>query len=196
MWATASDFERVYVLIASIRGPKLGGYGKVFIIDNHPLTRKGLASLIEVEAGFVMCGQVADEKEALEHLETLEPDLVVLDLIQPGMRGLTLIEQVHARRPLVFTNRTACARRALQAGARGYISKEDEEEEIIQAIGQVLAGKVYVSDAIYDRLLLDLVSDPLPSPTGVLSKRELEVFELIGRGKDAAAVAEKLGISS
>lgn len=172
---------------------------RVFIIDDHPLTRKGLVSLIEAEANLSVCGLAAGEKEALERIEAAAPDLMVLDFLVPGMRGLGIIEHLHARWPrlpiLVFTDRTACALRALQAGAHGYVSKKGEEKEVVHAIRHLLAGKIYVSDAICDRLLLDLVSEPPPSPAQVLSRRELEVFELIGRGLDTGSMAEKLDIS-
>ena len=172
---------------------------RVFVIDDHPLTRKGLVSLIDAETDLTVCGQAADEKEALGHIEAAAPDLLVLDFLVPGIRGLSIIEDLRARWPalriLVFTDREACALRALQAGAYGYVSKKGEENEVVHAIRQLLAGKIYVSNKICDQLLLDLVADPLPSPAEVLSRRELEVFELIGRGLDTGAMAEKLAIS-
>lgn len=176
----------------------------ILIVDDHPLMRKGLALSLEAEPNLTVCGQAADAEEALGLLNEIEPDLAIVDISLPGMNGLELIKHLQALRPetriLVVSrhDETLYAERALRAGARGYIMKLEAGDVIVKAVRRVLAGGLYVSEEINERLLLGLAAgrqDLTQTPLEVLSDRELEVFELTGRGLSTREVAERLHLS-
>ena len=177
---------------------------KVLIIDDHPLMRKGLALALNAESDLSVCGQFADAEEALGALEELDPDLVVTDISLPGMNGLELTKHLHTLKPELAIlaisrhDETLYAERAIRAGARGYIMKLEADEVIVQAVRRVLAGGIYVSEEINNRLLLSVTGGGeglTPSPLAVLSDRELEVLEHIGRARSTREIAERLYLS-
>ncbi len=177
---------------------------RIMIVDDHPLMRKGLSMSLEVESDLKTCCQAASAEEALEQLETCEPDLAIVDISLPGMSGIDLVKHLHELRPrlgiLVVSrhDETLYAERAIRAGARGYIMKLRAADEIVLAVRRVLRGGIFVSDEINERLLIgmatgrDLLSH---SPVEVLSERELEVFEMLGNGQGTREIAEKLKLS-
>ncbi len=177
---------------------------KILIVDDHPLMRKGLALSLEAEPDLTICGQVADAEEAMDALEKLDPDLAIVDISLPGMSGLELIKHMQALRPELRTlvvsrhDEALYAERAIRAGARGYVMKLEAGEMIVKAVRRVLAGGIYVSEEINERLLLGLAAgrqELAQSPLEVLSDRELEVFELTGRGLGTREIAERLHLS-
>ncbi len=177
---------------------------KILIVDDHPLMRKGLALSLEAESDLTICGQVADAEEAMDALEKLDPDLAIVDISLPGMSGLELIKHMQALRPELRTlvvsrhDEALYAERAIRAGARGYVMKLEAGEMIVKAVRRVLAGGIYVSEEINERLLLGLAAgrqELAQSPLEVLSDRELEVFELTGRGLGTREIAERLHLS-
>jgi DNA-binding NarL/FixJ family response regulator len=178
---------------------KRGIMTKILIIDPHPMTCKGLNALLKAEKEFEVICRMSSNDDALTQVETHQPDLVILDVDLPGTNGISFIKQLRREQPnvsiLVFTDRKTDVMYTIRAGARGYVSKRGEGSEIVKAIRQVLAGKVYVSEKLCDKLLLDLATASKPSPPEILSERELEVFELIGRGKETRAIATRLGVS-
>lgn len=177
----------------------------VLIVDDHPLIREGLRSKIERENGLVVCGEAEDGEEALNRLETAEPDVAIVDISLPGISGLELIKHMQALKPemvvLVLSrhDEELYARRAIRAGARGYVMKRKAGEAIIKAIHQVLAGGIYVSRKINQEMLESIGSHghnhPTDSPIKRLSDRELEVFELMGRGLGSSDIADQMSIS-
>ena len=175
---------------------------RILIVDDHPLVRAGFAQLIGDCADLEVCGEAGDIAEAMRQIETNRPDLAIIDLSLAGSSGLDLIERAHARdRDLLILvasmhDETLYAERALAAGARGYINKQEAQDRIILAIRQVLGGKVYLSQAMTERTLNGMVDAGAEKrDIDSLSNRELQVFELIGRGHSTSRIAEQLNLS-
>jgi DNA-binding NarL/FixJ family response regulator len=177
---------------------------RILIVDDHPMMRQGLAQLIELEPDLVVCGEAEDAGQALNAIGTLKPDLVLADISLPGKNGLELIKDFQAIQPglpvLVISmhDESLYAERVLRAGGRGYIMKQEGGKKLMQAMRQVLEGKIYVSEKISTGIL-ETLSGRRPgaegSPMEKLSDRELEVFQLIGAGKGTRDIAETLHLS-
>jgi len=175
---------------------------RILIVDDHPLVRTGFAQLIGDCPDLEVCCEAADMAEALRLIDSNPPDLAIIDLSLAGGSGLDLIERVKSRNPNILMlvasmhDEALYAERVLTAGARGYINKQEAQENIIRAIRQVLAGKVYLSEAMTDRLLSGLV-DVRDEKRDIerLSNRELQVFELIGQGVPVSQIASQLNLS-
>jgi DNA-binding NarL/FixJ family response regulator len=177
---------------------------RILLVDDHPLMRKGLALTLDAEADLSVVAQAATAEEALGVFEKSDPDLAVIDISLPGMSGLELIKHLHLLKPnigiLVVSRHeeTLYAERAIRAGARGYVMKLEAGNVIVQAIRRVLDGGIYVSEEINERLLMGIAAGQrhlAHSPLEVLSDRELEVFELTGRGLGTRDIAERLHLS-
>lgn len=175
---------------------------RILIVDDHPLVRSGFAQLIGDCPDLEVCGEAGDMSEALKQVEATNPDLAIIDLSLAGGSGLDLIEHIRARNKKILMlvasmhDETLYAERVLAAGARGYINKQEAQERIIQAIRQVLSGKVYLSQHMTDRLLSGMVdANGEKRDIDSLSNRELQVFELIGQGVATSQMAEQLNLS-
>jgi len=176
---------------------------KILLVDDHPLLRTGLALTLDDEPDFQVVGQAADAEEALDVVDRLDPDLVVVDLSLPGMGGLELVKHLQTIRPQTRTlvvsrhDESLYAERAVRAGARGYVSKLEAGEKIVEAVRAVIRGGIYLSEDVRDKMLVGAAAgrDPMASPLEVLSDRELEVFEMTGRGVETKEVAERLHLS-
>jgi DNA-binding NarL/FixJ family response regulator len=173
-------------------------------VDDHALVRRGLATLIGDERDLEVCGEAADTVEALAAVSALKPDLVVLVLSLKTGHGLDLIKQIrshddHARiLVLSMHDERLFAERSLRSGAMGYINKEEATAKVIEAIRQVLAGRVYVSSAMTERLLkraAETGESKVKLPSETLSDRELTVFQMIGQGVATREIAERLKLS-
>ena len=175
---------------------------KILIVDDHPLVRTGFAQLIGDCPDLEVCGEAADMAEALRCIDGIRPDLAIIDLSLAGGSGLDLIEHIKSRDPDILMlvasmhDETLYAERVLAAGARGYINKQEAQDSIIRAIRQVLGGKVYLSEAMTERMLSGMV-DTRDEKRDIdrLSNRELQVFELIGRGVASGQIASQLNLS-
>ena len=176
----------------------------VLIVDDHPIVRQGLAQLIDQELDLHVCGQAEDAHQAIQNIRTLNPDMVVVDISLKDTSGIELIKDIKVRYPnlpvltLSMHDEAIYAERALRAGARGYIMKQEATEKVVIAIRRVLAGEVYVSDGMAAKMVSKLVAGPAKtsgSPVDRLSDRELEVFRLIGVGYGTREMAEKLRLS-
>jgi DNA-binding NarL/FixJ family response regulator len=176
---------------------------RILLVDDHPLTRRGLAQLIAQQPDLVVCGEAGAAEDALDFVRGLKADLVLVDVTLPGKPGLELIKDLTTMCPevavLVFSmhDESLYAERALRAGARGYVMKSVGGEEMLRAIRQVLAGKVYLSGEMSGRIL-DSLSGNLGRPAGVLSllsDREFEVFQLVGEGLPTRDIGLRLHIS-
>jgi len=177
---------------------------RIFIVDDHPITRQGLAKLISDEDDLTVCGEADNAREALKAISALKPDLAIVDISMTGKTGLELIKDLRAQcldvLVLVMSmhDETIFAERVLRAGARGYIMKQAGGKILVQAIRQVLSSQVYVSEKMSARIL-ERVSGGRPqvgnSPVEILSDREFEVFQLIGHGLGTRQIAEQLGVS-
>jgi len=177
---------------------------RILLVDDHPIVRDGLSQLIAGVSDLEVCGEAADGPEALHLIEQTSPDVVVTDISLEHGSGLELIKQVKALerdiKMLVWSMHedSLYAERALQAGALGYINKEQPSAEVLQAIRQVLQGRIYVSPHMADRILRRAAdgTQELDQPAvGDLSDRELEVFTLIGKGLTTRQIATKMYLS-
>jgi DNA-binding NarL/FixJ family response regulator len=174
---------------------------RILLVDDHPFMRAGLGQLIDRQPDLVVCGEAGNPVEAFQQLARTPPDLVLTDLTMPGRGGLEFIKDLRAAHAevaiLVITmhDEGVYAERVLRAGARGYVMKEEASDKIMTAIRRVLTGEVYLSESVAARMLSKFV-DGRPeqgsSPVERLSDRELEVFELIGRGLGTSQIADKL----
>jgi len=177
---------------------------KILIVDDHPIVRQGLATLVANEPDMEVCGGANDAMTALQQIEALHPDLVVIDISLKNSNGIELIKQVKARddriKMLVWSmfEETLFAERSLRAGAMGYINKQEPTEQVVEALRQVLRGDIYLSEAMTDRLLHRVGGGkPLEQdPVATLSNRELEVFQLIGQGRTTQQIARRLDLST
>jgi DNA-binding NarL/FixJ family response regulator len=175
---------------------------KILIVDDHPLVRAGLAQLISDCPDLEVCAEAADMAEALKQIDSTNPDLAIIDLSLAGGSGLDLIEHIKSRNRNILMlvasmhDEMLYAERVLAAGARGYINKQEAQESIIRAIRQVLSGKVYLSEAMTERMLSGMVdAGPEKRDIDSLSNRELQVFELIGQGVPSGQIASQLNLS-
>jgi DNA-binding NarL/FixJ family response regulator len=176
---------------------------RILIVDDHPIVRRGLRELVADEPDLEVCGEAEDVAGALQQVEALSPDVVVIDLSLKGGHGLELIQEIKARkRPvkmLVSTmhDESLFAERVLRAGAMGYISKQESPDKIVGALRQVLRGEIYLSPRMANRFLHRLASGQSfeTSPIDSLSDRELQVFEMIGQGLATKQIARKLDLS-
>jgi len=177
---------------------------RVLIVDDHPILRKGLSLLINSEPDLTVVAEADNAQRALEKIEAYKPDLFIVDISLPGIDGIELIKTVKLSNrdlpALVVSmhDESLFAERALRAGARGYIMKQEALEKVLVAIRRVLAGEIFVSEKIATSMLEKLVSSEgkaASSPIGLLSNRELTVFRMIGQGYKTSQIAEKLHLS-
>lgn len=174
-------------------------------MDDHPLLREGLAQLLHEEADLLVCGQAADARQAIETLEQCNPDVAVIDLMLKGADGIELLKNMRALRPklpilvLSMHEETLYGERVLRAGARGYLMKREASAKVLIALRRILNDEIYLSDALSNSLLHKLVDGNNPkhcqSPIDTLTDRELEIFQLIGRGRGTRDIAQDLHIS-
>jgi DNA-binding NarL/FixJ family response regulator len=177
---------------------------KIYLVDDHPLMRKGIAMTLDLEMDFEVCGQAESAEEAISDIPAKKPDIVVIDISLPGMNGIELIKHLKAQNPdllmLVVSrhDEDMYAERAIKAGARGYLMKMEAGDVIVNAIRRILKGQIYLSEEINNKLLMGMMSGGQvgrSSPLEILSDRELEVFELIGNGTTTREIAERMHVS-
>jgi DNA-binding NarL/FixJ family response regulator len=179
---------------------------RIMIVDDHPLLRDALVQMIEQDDSLKVCGQAGSFREALERIDELNPDLVLVDLGLKDVGGLELLREISLKHPstlalvLSMFDEFSYAPKALQAGARGYIMKTEPPQTVIQGIRSVLEGRTFVSEPLKDWLVSNISGGTKPAPlkpsvVEVLSKRELQVFSLIGEGLTTQAISKKLRIS-
>jgi DNA-binding NarL/FixJ family response regulator len=174
---------------------------KILIVDDHPIVREGLASLINGEPDLKVCGEAEDVPSGLAAAEKLRPDLVVADLSFNGRSGLDLIKGIRGQQPdlpilvLSVHDESAYAERVLQAGANGYIMKEEAAGCVIAALRRVLAGEIYLSANMSSEVLKRVTEGAPRTPLSCLTDRELDVYRLIGRGYGVKQMAEELNLS-
>jgi DNA-binding NarL/FixJ family response regulator len=176
----------------------------IFLVDDHAFVREGLALVLNGESDLVVTGEAATAREALDAIISSKPDIVMLDLSLREGAGLELIKDLRARDlrvpilVLSMHDEAVYARRALCAGAQGYIMKTMPLEQIVLALRRVLRGDIYLSEQMATSLVQHLAlgaTDPNTSPTAVLNDRELEVFRLIGQGQGTREIARMLTLS-
>lgn len=177
---------------------------RVFLVDDHPIVRDGLKTLIERRDDLSVCGEAEDAAGALKAIRQTDPDMVITDITLKDSDGLELTKEIKARYPdmpvivLSIHEESTYCERALRAGAQGYLMKEVASENVIEAIRQVWNGEIYVSATMAKRFLHKMVggkTQEIQSSIETLSDRELEIFKLIGQGFKASQIAERLYLS-
>ncbi len=177
---------------------------RIFIVDDHPIMRDGIAQLVNQQPDLEVCGEASSAPEALEALGRVGPDLMLVDISLTGMDGIELIKIVKKRDaalPMLVLSMHAealYAERAVRAGAKGYVMKHASPETLLQAIRRVLSGKLFLSPEMTEKLLEKAARDGLAvdgSPVAVLSDREVEIFKLIGQGFKPHRISEELHLS-
>lgn len=177
---------------------------RIFIVDDHPIVRKGLTQLINQEPDLTVCGEAENAEAALELLKKVKPDLAIVDISLRGIDGIELTKLIKVRFeniPVLVVSmhdESLFAERALRAGARGYIMKQEAIEKMMEAIHKVLRGELYVSDRVSANIVkrfVDGKAEGVSSPEELLSDREMEVFQLIGQGFGTRQIADQLHVS-
>ena len=185
--------------MAAEQGSKI----RVLIVDDHPIVRQGIAQLINQETDLTTCCEAGSAQEALDIMERCSADILLVDISLDGVSGIELVKMLKSRHPktpaLVISmhDESLYAERALRAGARGYIMKQEATEKVLTAIRQVIRGDIYLSERMQAKILQRVLSgdDSGLSPIDLLSDRELEVFRLIGHGFATGDIARELNRS-
>jgi DNA-binding NarL/FixJ family response regulator len=175
----------------------------ILLVDDHPASRLGVRHMIETERDWTVCGEAGNSAAALDAAIRLSPALVITDVTMPGRSGFELIQDLAARCPAVpvlvlsMHSESTYARRALEIGARGYLMKSADGNELLRAIRTILAGKIYLSQAASAQMLEYMNTRSSLNRTGMeaLSPREFEVFGLIGQGIHSCEIASQLNVS-
>ena len=177
---------------------------KIFVVEDHPIFRLGISELINQEEDLAVCGDAESVPQAMREIDRLNPDLLIVDISLKNSDGIDLVKEMHNQRKdlpimiLSMHDEFLYAERALRAGARGYIMKEEAMESVVFAIRQVLAGNLYFNDRVKEHILFQLSGDSAAAdadPIKRLTTRELEVFRLIGRGFSTRDIAGRLNLS-
>jgi DNA-binding NarL/FixJ family response regulator len=178
---------------------------RIFIVDDHPIVRDGLITLINHQQDLGVCGEAEDAAQALKSISELKPEVIIVDIGLKSSDGIELTKSIKARYPrlpvivLSIHDESVYAERALRAGAQAYLMKEVVSENIVTAIRTVLSGEIYVSNTIGKKLLRKISAtgnvDTISAPIDSLSDRELEIFRLIGQGYKPSKIAESMHLS-
>lgn len=178
---------------------------RILIVDDHPMMREGLSSLLGAQADIEVCGQAETAAQALDLIPSRLPSIVIADISLPGKSGIELIKDISAMFPGVSTlvvsmhDEAVYAERVLRAGARGYVMKKEGGQRILEAIRKIRGGEVAVSEKMSAQILRIFSgrsTSGAESPVRQLTDREFEIFELIGRGLATAEMAAELSISA
>jgi DNA-binding NarL/FixJ family response regulator len=179
-----------------------GGRVSIAIVDDHPLVREGLAARIAAQPDMEVCGEADGIESALELILGKRPALVIVDIALRDGHGIDLIKRIVAAgvntRMLVVSayDESLFAERALRAGALGYINKQELQGKVVEALRTVLRGERYLSSAMAQRLIAQAIgSKAAQGGTEALTDRELQIFQLVGRGKSTREIANELNVS-
>jgi DNA-binding NarL/FixJ family response regulator len=178
---------------------------RILIVDDHPIMRQGLITLLEGEDDLEVCGEAEDVPQALEAIENSHPDFAIVDISLKGRSGMELLKDLQQYHPklqvmvLSMYDESLYAERALRCGARGYVMKQEAMDKVLAAIRRILAGDLYISEKLSSTMmqrLLDKSSPGSGSPLKQLTDREIEVFQRIGQGRSLREIAEELCLSA
>ncbi|HOP65327.1 MAG TPA: response regulator transcription factor [Spirochaetota bacterium] len=182
---------------------------RILIVDDHPIFRKGLGQLVNEEADMEVCGEAEDFFTAIQKLKNLKPDLAIVDITLKDTSGLELIKYITDNGinvpalVLSMHDEKIFAERALKSGAKGYIMKQEMSDNVTVAIRQLLAGKIYISEAMNERLLNNFLGrgneagaeNSNADPARILTGRELEIFRLMGKGYKRNEISKALNLN-
>ena len=177
---------------------------KIYLVEDHPTFRQGLIQILNSEKHLTVCGAAGTADQAFPAIVRTKPDLVLVDISLPGRSGLELIKEIRSVDRVVkllvisMHDEALYAARVLRAGGDGYIMKQEDPDEIVQAIRDVLDGHIYVSEEVLESTRgggPSRRSDEITRPLDQLTDSELEVLELLGRGKSSREIAGKLHLS-
>lgn len=174
---------------------------KILLADDHPVVRKGLKEILSNEIQGVLVAEAKSGQEALDAVKRQPWDLVILDISMPGRSGMDALKEIKSTRPklpvlvLSMHPEAQYGGRALMSGASGYLNKQGAPDELVRAVRQVLAGRVYVTQELAESLAAHLKPDSARLPYERLTNRELEILRLIGSGKTNAQIAAELHLS-
>ena len=183
---------------------RLARKSRVFIVDDHPLVREGLTNLINGQDDLVVCGDAKNSAQTVNGINKTRPDVALIDISLKNESGLELVKALAGQFPQValivlsMHDEALYAERALRAGARGYVMKHETSKSVLASIRRVLAGGVYVSERLVNKMALKLASSQdsvTRSPVERLSDRELEIFRLLGQGRTTSQIAADLNLS-
>jgi len=177
----------------------MGEVIRVLVVDDHPVVRKGIKSLLAEEEGIQVVGEAVNGKEAIIQVESLKPDVILMDLVMPEMGGIEAIQKITAAHPeariLVMTSFAADDKvfPSIKAGALGYLLKDSDPEDLVRMIHQVQRGELSIHPSIARKVIQELnrpAIDPLtPEP---LTERELEILQLLAQGVENKEIARRL----
>ncbi len=176
----------------------------ILIVEDHPIFRMGIKDMIDHEPDMQVCGEAEDVDTAIGLIDIRKPDLVIVDLSLKDSSGVDLIKEIHDRFPscaalvLSMHDEALHAERCLQAGAKGYIMKQEASESVVEAIRNIMAGHIHVSRKIMNHILNIYQNHPATAhepPLKRVSDRELQIFRLIGLGLSSKEIAVQLNIS-
>jgi two-component system response regulator NreC len=177
---------------------------RILLADDHGILRAGLRNLLNAEPDFEVVGEAADGIQALEMTEQTHPDLILMDINMPNMGGIEMLQQLRAKQNaskvlmLTVHEDDGLLKKAIRAGASGYLVKRAAESELINAIRTVMQGDMYVHPSMTRTLLKDLVPAALSKPAGdnTLTHREVEILRMVARGYTNNQIAQKLSLSA
>jgi DNA-binding NarL/FixJ family response regulator len=177
----------------------------VFLADDHTAIRDGMSALIEVEQDIQVVGSAGDGRQAVQQIEKIQPDIVVMDIAMPELNGIDATRQISETCPAVkvimlsMHDSSEHIYQALRAGAKGYLLKESAGKEVMTAIRSVNSGRRYLSERVQTMVIEGYISDqdvvPGKSPLDKLSSREREILQLVAEGKSSTEISEILFIS-
>jgi DNA-binding NarL/FixJ family response regulator len=177
---------------------------RILIVDDHPLVRQGLIGLISTQRDFEVCGEASGVAQARQLAAATSPDVAIIDLTLKDGTGIELIKEFHERYPVMkllvisMHDETLFAERALRAGAVGYVSKDEAIRTVVKAVRTVLAGKLYLSQTMTERMVHRAFGSKLEAATSPLERltdREIEIFSMIGQGLTSRQIARQLELS-
>jgi DNA-binding NarL/FixJ family response regulator len=184
--------------------PGASAKSRIFVVDDHPIVRQGIALLVNREADMMICGEAEEARSALRAIENERPDLLIVDISLNGPDGIEIIKTIRGRNcslpilVLSMHDEATYAERALRAGANGYIMKQEATEKVLGAIRRIVKGHVYLSEQAASKMRKQYVRGATTSehsPVEELSDRELQVFRLVGAGRPTREIAEQLHLS-
>ena len=177
---------------------------KILIVEDHPIFRMGMCELINQEKDLIVCGSAEDVAKARDLIQIKQPELVILDLSLKNSNGMELLKELNKYHKQIYVlvlsmhEESLYAERCLLAGAMGYVMKHEAIESVTKAIRYIFAGKKYISQRIMENLLNKLGDRSIQeqgSPVQSLTDRELEIFQLIGKGFSSRQIAAQLNLS-